>query len=435
MADVSLTLDTKEYPLTVVNGTTLTLSLSGPQGPIGPAGPNTVSTSTTTSLNGYLYGNGTTVGGATAATSSATANTLVLRDGSGGSNFAAVGATAVTASVSIATTGASATISTAGANGSISTSGNYGNIYTAGTDASITTSGANALIGTSGSNSYIETTGEFANISTIGADAYIATSGENAFISTEGANAYIQSRSTFKLFNGTHTTTLSHSPTADRAIAFPNTSGTVALINPSTGTQTFSGAQIFDSTTRPTSSATTGTLVAASASSLITKGDGDSRYGAPIVRRITTAVSAFSTTRVNSAETLSVPAGTYEVRGFLAVLTASITAGAQAEIIPSNLTADYTAISSFRIVGNSLNGASGTPSSGVRVGNNLFQYAASAFVDGGVSGLASWSFFNGTVVFSAAQTITPTIRQRSTNDAVNAAILQPGSYIEFRPII
>ena len=217
--------------------------------------------------------------------------------------------------------------------------------------------------------------------------------------------------------------------TEDRTYTLPNDTGTVALINPSSGTQTFSGSQSFTGQVQLTGQAAT------DANSAMTRGLADARYGAPIVRRIGTAVSAFSTTRVNSAETLSVPAGTYEVRGFLAVLTASTTAGAQAEIIPSNLNADYTAISLFRATGNSLNGAAATPTNTIRVGNNLFQYAASAFVDGGVSGLASWSFFNGTVVFSAAQTITLTIRQRSTNDAVNAAILQPGSYIEFRPII
>jgi hypothetical protein len=193
MADVSLTLGSNNYPLTVVNGTELQLSLSGPTGPTGPtgaAGPNTVSTSTTTSLNGYLYGNGTTVGGATSATSSATANTLALRDGSGGSNFAAVGATSVTSSGAITAT---------------------------------------KSIITTGNNSNIATSGEFSSISTGGSDAFIATSGSNAHIFTQNPTSYIQTGSTFKLYNGTYTTTLSHSPTANRAIAFPNAGGTIAL--------------------------------------------------------------------------------------------------------------------------------------------------------------------------------------------------------------
>jgi hypothetical protein len=157
-----------------------------------------------------------------AATTAATANTLALRDGSGGANFAAVGATSVTSS------------------GVISTTGPFSFIYTSGAYASIYTSGANASIG---------------------------TGGDNANISTGGANAYIQSRSTFKLYNGTHTTTLSHSPTADRAIAFPDKAGTVAMID----AETHTGAHAFSSTTRPTS-AGTGTPAA---TSLITLADSE----------------------------------------------------------------------------------------------------------------------------------------------------------------
>jgi hypothetical protein len=107
----------------------------------------------------------------------------VLRDGSGGADFAAVGASSVTSSGSIYTTGESASI---------------------------------------------------------------YTGGSNANISTGGANAHIQSRSTFKLYNGSFTTTLSHSPTADRAIAFPDKAGTVAMISDITGTN--SGTNTGDET-------------------------------------------------------------------------------------------------------------------------------------------------------------------------------------------
>ena len=300
MAAVSLTLGSNEYPLTVVDGTALTLSLSGPAGPAGPtgatgatgaAGPNTVSTSTTTNLTGYIYGNGTTVGGATAATSAATANTLVLRNASGDASFGAINASSTItttgdyATVStngvgayVSTFGADAFISTSGTNASISTSGSNADIFTVGDYATISTSGDFAHISTSGTDANITTGGTYAAIYTIGSDAlistygenaYITTAGTNAFIATEGSSAFIQSRATFKLFNGTYTTTLSHAPTDDRAIAFPNASGTVALINPSSGTQTFSGAQSFSSTTRPTSSGTG----PPEATSLITRAD------------------------------------------------------------------------------------------------------------------------------------------------------------------
>jgi hypothetical protein len=155
-----------------------------------------------------------------AATTAATANTLALRDATGGSNFAAVGASSVTSSGAISTTGESSSISTYGGNASIFTQG---------------------------------------------VNASIFTQGDNASISTSGANAHIQTSSTFIFYNGTHTTTLSHSPTDNRAIAFPDKAGTVAMVD----AETHTGAHAFSSTTRPTS-AGTGTPAA---TSLMTRDD------------------------------------------------------------------------------------------------------------------------------------------------------------------
>ena len=50
----------------------------------GAAGPNSVTTSTSSNLTGFISANGTAVSGATAGTTAATPNTLVLRDGFGG---------------------------------------------------------------------------------------------------------------------------------------------------------------------------------------------------------------------------------------------------------------------------------------------------------------------------------------------------------------
>jgi hypothetical protein len=91
-------------------------------------------------------------------------------------------------------------------------------------------------LNTTGNFSDIYTTGADATIYTEGADATINTEGATAHIYTAGANAFIRSRSTFKLFDGTFTTTLSHAPTADRAIAFPNAAGTLALVSGDLGT-------------------------------------------------------------------------------------------------------------------------------------------------------------------------------------------------------
>jgi hypothetical protein len=77
-----------EYALSIVEGGSLTLTLSGPAGPAGPAGDvGVINTSTSTNLTGFISGNGTNVNGATAATAAATPNTLVMRNANGGASF------------------------------------------------------------------------------------------------------------------------------------------------------------------------------------------------------------------------------------------------------------------------------------------------------------------------------------------------------------
>ena len=105
--------------------------------------------------------------------------------------------------------------------------------------------------------------------------------------------------------------------TTNRIYTLPDNTGTVALIDPSSGTQTFSGAQIFNSTTRPTSSATTATLAAAPASSLITKGDGDSRYGAFYNGVSIPQVSSTDTTPIKVASVV-LPIGVYQIDSLVA---------------------------------------------------------------------------------------------------------------------
>jgi hypothetical protein len=102
-----LTLTEEAFALTLVDGESLQLTLdegdglqltldggngpSGPAGAAGAAGPNTVTTSTTApSLVGYIFGNGTTIAGSTAAATAATANTLVLRTGTGAASFTGI---------------------------------------------------------------------------------------------------------------------------------------------------------------------------------------------------------------------------------------------------------------------------------------------------------------------------------------------------------
>lgn len=128
-------------------------------------------------------------------------------------------------------------LSTTGSGASITTIGDYGLLATSGTYASISTSGAEATIGTNGENASLYTTGEAASFYTTGTNATVYTTGENAIISTFGASAhittaggaYIQTSSTFKITDGSFTTTLSGTQTADRAIALPDEDGTLAL--------------------------------------------------------------------------------------------------------------------------------------------------------------------------------------------------------------
>jgi hypothetical protein len=108
-------------------------------------------------------------------------------------------------------------------------------IAVTGISSRITTSGANGNIEATGGGSIvselgtIQTNGPSGIIATSGDDASISTSGEDAHIYTNGNGSYIQTSHTFNLSNGTHVTTLSHAPTANRAIVFPDAAGTIAL--------------------------------------------------------------------------------------------------------------------------------------------------------------------------------------------------------------
>jgi hypothetical protein len=70
---------------------------------------------------------------------------------------------------------------------------------------------------------------ENGHIRTEGDAGTIETWGANASIGTFGVNAFIQTRSTFKFFDGTYTTTLSGTQTANRSISYPNANGTLLI--------------------------------------------------------------------------------------------------------------------------------------------------------------------------------------------------------------
>jgi len=85
--------DGTDQSLSVTNGIELQLTANsgaqgpsgpagaiGPAGSAGPAGPNQITTTTSTSLSGFISGNGSTISGATAGSFNTTGSTLVLRD-------------------------------------------------------------------------------------------------------------------------------------------------------------------------------------------------------------------------------------------------------------------------------------------------------------------------------------------------------------------
>lgn len=212
---------------TVTNSGTSTAAIFNfgvPRGATGATGPNTVTTSTTTNITGILKGNGSAVSAATAGTD------YLVPTGNGS------GLTGIT-SGQVSGLGTAALVNTGTTAGTLLLLGVDGRITTTGTGAFINTSGEDALISTSGNNASISTGGNAASIYTSGLGAEIYTAGDNASILTLGGSAniytagggYIETSSTFKITGGGFATTLSGTQTADRAISFPDASGTLAI--------------------------------------------------------------------------------------------------------------------------------------------------------------------------------------------------------------
>jgi hypothetical protein len=188
----------------------------GPQGPPGeqgPTGPNTITTSTTTNLTGFISGNGSTVSGATVGASSATPNTLVLRNAQGGG-------------VSFAETANDSTAVT------ISNTGSSDEDIPIGLRV-ISTGGESISLSVSATGN--QSTG--ANISSINGDgAIISTdSGEyHATFGTQGINHSFVARvkGSIGWFRNDEFTARIHpvdTITDDRTYTLPDASGTVAL--------------------------------------------------------------------------------------------------------------------------------------------------------------------------------------------------------------
>jgi len=259
-------------------GPTGATGATGTNGTNGAAGPNTITTSTTSNLTGFIAANGTAVSGATAGATAATANTLVLRDATGGAYFGDINAS------SVAVDNASMT----GVSGNGIFEGVAG-FSTNGIGSSALSTNGTGLIATTDAGTYHA---EFGNTG-------IPSIDQSFVARVKGAFGWIRGAFTGRI----------HPPdtlTTNCTYTLPDKSGTVAMID----AETHTGAHAFSSTTRPTS-AGTGTPAA---TSLITRADGDARYANFLYYKVSSALSATSTSKVFDTTTLTIPVGTYEVQ-------------------------------------------------------------------------------------------------------------------------
>lgn len=168
---------------------------------------------------------------------------------------------------------------------------------------------------------------------------------------------------------------------------------------------------------------------ATNSTSTMTRGLSDTRYGQVIVLYDTTSTSAPSTTGVNSATQITLPAGTWQYDGTVAASAVSATAGCQIELSSFTGTAVMVNVT-YR-------------------GSDGFFYstfsAQTMRTDGNVNLLVSQNndpsaddYMLGTVrgvlTVSTSQTFGFRIFQRSATDGANPAILKSGSHIVFRKV-
>jgi len=308
--NASLTVNAKGLVTAASSGTAAVTSITGTANEITVTGTTTPTLSLPSAITftGKTVTGGTFNSGAFNGTVGATTPSTVA--GTTGTFSGKVSTTGALASIytqgtdaSIYTQGALAYISTQGALASISTQGSSASISTQGSNASIFTGGEEATIFTLSANASIFTQGSNASIFTQGTDAYISTDGASAHIYTAGANAYIQTRSTFKLNSGSFITTLSHAPTADRAIAFPNAAGTLALVSGDLGTPS---ALVGTNITGTAASLTAGNVTTIPAlSGAITNTGNATVLGSFTMAQLSTAVSDGDPAYVGAANTFT----------------------------------------------------------------------------------------------------------------------------------
>ena len=176
---------------------------------------------------------------------------------------------------------------------------------------------------------------------------------------------------------------------------------------------------------------------AAGASSLMTMGLSDTRYG-PFYRLITTAdITSASTTYTNGSDVLTLPSGTYQYVALVNADTASSTGGINALLVLSanNDTAGFFFTKYCNYASQAVTGQGASPVVSFRNQNSaaIFQFAVNALQDN-TAGKSIMAEFSGWVTFNASTTLNFKVAQRNASDASNPAILRKNSYIQFQKI-
>ena len=177
---------------------------------------------------------------------------------------------------------------------------------------------------------------------------------------------------------------------------------------------TITGAQAFSSATRPTSAAATGTLAAADAQSLITKGDGDARYQTFVTKTSTSDVAVTNSTALSDIPGLTgftLAANTFYRLEFLGFVTSGASGGHVIEM-SSNVN-----------LATGSDGAQGGMGLYTKVGANgvgfVFQYSLQRYAIAGSTAAASNNAISCILLIKTGNSA-PTIKFQFSQNVANA---------------
>lgn len=203
-------------------------------------------------------------------------------------------------------------------------------------------------------------------------------------------------------------------------VTIPSTSYTAARTDAG---QTFAGANSFSGQVQLTGQSAT------DANSAMTRGLADTRYGEPYNLFLTADISSSSTTFVDGSETITLPAGTYEMELSLYGTTASATGGIECNIKMSANNDSDTVGQIIKSANISVTGGNVTPSTTIRTGSSVLNLLINATSD--APNKACCTLTKAMFTLSGSTTFTPQVKQRSATDGANSAKLLKKSSIKF----